>query len=714
MALGRALRQRRRAVVLCCLAALYALIVHVDWQTVPHAYSNPAALVHRSTPSNPAALVHRSTPSNPAATRCQLSNPAALVHRRDATWCQLRDAGYVAPWQHLLACGDLKHQTSAKVSQGSEKVTHEDDKLSQVCQQPILDPCHAAVREFDYWVSPVSCTNDTDWVFIDNGTFHIAAAAKERHGDIVCEYTPLARGIDDFSVVHRPLIKPMLDGSPITKDFFKVACNSSKGSQYYNTHLAVAKDHDVMERLKHTPLAPNALGYHVLILGFDSVSRMSMYRNMPQTLDFLINTLGVVQLEGYNIVGDGTDKALMPILTGHTEKELPCAIQGVSKRTVDGFPWIWKEFRDAGYVTAWAEDMAGVGTFQYRYNGFKDPPVDHYCRPYYIYAETNMNHRFNPWCLGSTPRITRMTDWVTSLVHMYPSHPRFTIAFHSENSHGDNNNLKAIDALFLQFLKSLHATGGLKKTVLVVMSDHGARFANIRATEQGKLEERNPFFSIYFPPSFRRRHARVYDTLVANRHRLVTPFDVHVTLRDLINFTHVGDSDIMARGISLFSPIPAARTCHDAGIAPHWCACLDWEDVTSHPPKGLIKSILAFLNDVTSQVRNLCARLEVHSVKSVKRMRVGSDVLRFKKSSDFHGHIPDMSDVMTRDLEQFQVTLVTSPGGGMFEVAASRSEASPGGFSVSQRTVSRINRYGDAPWCVADSLPHLRPFCFCV
>jgi hypothetical protein len=49
---------------------------------------------------------------------------------------------------------------------------------------------------------------------------------------------------------------------------------------------------------------------------------------------------------GYNIVGDGTPAALLPILTGQTEQELPEARRGhVSAETVDRFPWIWKKFK---------------------------------------------------------------------------------------------------------------------------------------------------------------------------------------------------------------------------------------------------------------------------------------------------------------------------------------------------------------------------------
>ena len=48
---------------------------------------------------------------------------------------------------------------------------------------------------------------------------------------------------------------------------------------------------------------------------------------------------------GYNIVGDGTPAALLPILTGKMEEELPEARRGFpGVKHVDGHPFVWKNF----------------------------------------------------------------------------------------------------------------------------------------------------------------------------------------------------------------------------------------------------------------------------------------------------------------------------------------------------------------------------------
>jgi len=75
-------------------------------------------------------------------------------------------------------------------------------------------------------------------------------------------------------------------------------------------------------------------------------------RNLPRSYQYLVDQLGATVFQGYNVVGDGTPQALLPILTGHSERELPESRRGFAgANRVDGHPWIWKELRDVGYVT---------------------------------------------------------------------------------------------------------------------------------------------------------------------------------------------------------------------------------------------------------------------------------------------------------------------------------------------------------------------------
>ena len=62
---------------------------------------------------------------------------------------------------------------------------------------------------------------------------------------------------------------------------------------------------------------PEALLMNVIMFGFDSMSRNAWRRYIPKTYNYFVDVLKGIVLKGYNIVGDGTPQALLPILTGY-------------------------------------------------------------------------------------------------------------------------------------------------------------------------------------------------------------------------------------------------------------------------------------------------------------------------------------------------------------------------------------------------------------
>ncbi|CAG5125415.1 unnamed protein product [Candidula unifasciata] len=440
---------------------------------------------------------------------------------------------------------------------------------------------------------------------------------------------------------------------------------------------------------------------------------MAWLRNLPRTREFFLQVLGGLELEGYNIVGDGTVQALLPILTGHAESDLHSARKDENGATqVDDFPWIWDRFKEAGYVTAWAEDMAYIGTFQMRLKGFLHQPTDHSMRPYFLMAEPMYRH-FLPWCAGSEVRHMRFLNWFRELYHMYGNKPKFMFGFHSEYSHNSINNLKKIDTDLNNLLKYLHSSGYLNHTILVLMGDHGSRFSNLRATPQGKLEERMPYFAFSFPPSLVKSHPKAITNFKINTHRLTTPFDVHKTFLDVLNFKNTQDYT-NKRGISLFKEVHRNRSCEDANIERHWCACLQWTKVKNPGlAKVVAEAVMQFLNEKTAKVRNLCAMLTVVKIISMSQVSPNVEVLQYKKSLDHHGDFPDMTDNMTLNYNYYQIALVTEPGSGHFEVTVKYSTVTKE-FFISDTEMSRTNRYHNASLCIQHKYPHLRAYCFCV
>lgn len=153
-------------------------------------------------------------------------------------------------------------------------------------------------------------------------------------------------------------------------------------------------DEQIWSRIGWEHLPEDSFRLNVLMFGFDSVSRNTFIRKLPKSYTYLVNVLKGFVLQGYtlllgakkidkryftssyNIVGDGTPQALIPILTGKTELELPDTRKRIpNAHYVNAYPFIWNEFRRQGYVTAYMEDSADLGTFQYRLKGFDVIPA---------------------------------------------------------------------------------------------------------------------------------------------------------------------------------------------------------------------------------------------------------------------------------------------------------------------------------------------------
>ncbi|CAI9728389.1 XP_029642003.1uncharacterized protein LOC115216652 [Octopus vulgaris] len=585
---------------------------------------------------------------------------------------------------------------------------------TQSCIHPQLDPNLPEIMKFFKKLPEIKCNEEEDWIFVKEGVLLKSPKINSKYGNFECDYIPIIRGADDFSISDGPVIKNIQNGTLINSDFFRISCKSKKGVHYDNVHCAIAKQEETLKRSEKIQAPKNMPKLSVIMFGIDSVSHMTWLRMLPKSHKYFTKLGGLV-LNGYNIVGDGTPQALLPILTGQTEWELPEARRGRKNASVvDGHPWIWKNFRDAGYVTQYGEDSPNIGTFTYRMLGFKKQPVDHYMRTYHMEAEKHYSKN-KAYCLGSEKRDNIFLNWIKHFVEMYNTKPKFSFLFYSECSHGDNNLIQHVDNDLFAFLTYMKTSGHLDHTILILMADHGARFQNVRETVQGKLEERMPYFSFLFPQWFATKYPDAYKNFKTNTHRLTTPFDIHETFMHLFNFTDFKPGSTTSRGISLFKEIPKKRSCQDADIEPHWCACLHWDPVSLDDEriKKSAMEAVRFINSLTSKFRSECRELKLFDIKQAFRFRATEQLLKFKQSSDNDGRFADLSDKMVEKEYLIQVTFHVTPGNGLFEVTLKHNVALDT-YIVKSGEISRINKYGSAPNCIASRYPNLRQYCYCV
>ena len=565
--------------------------------------------------------------------------------------------------------------------------------------------------EWEASPEPLKCHQATpNWLSVSNDTVHVTAQARASYGAVSCRITPFVQGADDFEVLDRPAMNNVRDHMTLVSDFFTASCRSGDGrATYTNLHSTIVRKKSV----KSLPIAAQPL--NVLMVGYDTMSRVSWIHNLAKTHKYFVDVLGGSVMEGYNIVGDGTPQALLPILTGKNEEELPEARRGhEGAQPINGHPWIWKAFKARGYVTQYGEDSTLDGTFTYRMLGFKQQPVDHYMHTFYMRADKDETSRAS-MCLGSVSRHANMLRYAADFYDVYRDTPKFSFMFHGEYSHGSSTRVQLADDELLEFLQRLQARGDLDNTLLVMMADHGPRFSKHRRSITGKYQERLPYVGVRFPPSFVKKHPAALRNLRDNVVRLTTPYDIHATFEDILaGVPPRSASPPRSRGYSLLQAIPRDRTCSQAGIEPHWCSCMDWQEeaVTSILVRRAAQAFIDSVNNLTQHHRALCQPLRLVRVHRAVSYAAGARLASFAGNVDPDGRVPKWDAKPDIQERLYQLNVETAPGKGLFDMTVTHL-LDGDKFTADVKYISRLNAYGSQPDCVASKFPHLRKYCYC-
>ncbi|XP_072933776.1 uncharacterized protein [Epargyreus clarus] len=595
------------------------------------------------------------------------------------------------------------------------------------CEIPRLDPFAKEVTQFDKDLPKIVCQG-TDWVKCYHSECRVVKQILETTKDIVCTYSDIIYQSDQKYIVAEPVEVQGDEVYTLTRsDHVKVKCTGKHKNNTGSTESILPSKwvgHSIGFRSTISPETPpdgreNSL--NVLIFGFDSTSRNGFIRRMPKSYRVLTEVLKATVLNGYNIVGDGTPAALFPILTGKTELELP-DVRKKSKNngSLDSMPFIFYKLRDDGYRTAYFEDMPWIGTFQYRFNGFLRQPADHYLRAFYL-EESSSGKKWwkgsNKYCVGDTPQYKLMLNITDQFLNL--DGKRYCFTFIADITHDDFNMISTADDDTAEFLQAFKESGRTEDTLLIVMGDHGPRYANVRDTLQGKLEERLPLMGIVLPEALKKARPQVQSILEANAEVLTTPHDIYATVLDVIDLKQywnpykIAGADL-TRGMTLLEPVPKNRSCSEAGVEPHWCACLSWQQVAISEPvfDRTAKALLDYINSLTEPVRSKCIPRTLTSIEWVMRQRPNSGVLSFVEARDADGYVGKFGNKLQPNKENYQIKIVVGPGRGVYEASLTYF-VKENEFRVDSRDISRTNAYNNEPSCISDTHPHLNMYCYC-
>lgn len=600
------------------------------------------------------------------------------------------------------------------------------------CRMPGFKVFDENVQKFIFNARPIKCgkplvRSNNNYLWIDLNETEIQNAYDIDFVDeLECEYQPFRRKTDfenEYPKTNQKFHFRFGDVVRVPEEFIRVVCRvpGRKKEVYQDYHFFVRNKQATSETNDKNQISDidNIDGedknkrnesnepMSVMVLGIDSVSRLNFHRQMNESAEVLLNDLRAIEMFGFNKVADNTYPNLIPTLTGLDETELITACIPTKNHTFDRCNFIWNTFKEKNYATAYVEDAASLGLFQFMKRGFTNQPTDYSIRPILIEMERHISKQKNVntfLCLGKRRTFDVLLEYAQKLITLMAERLHFSFFWTTSYTHDYLNFPTLIDANLAEFLREMQTSGALDNLFLILMSDHGIRWGSFRSTYQGMMEERQPFVFFIPPKRFADRYPEAMRNLVRNRRRLTTHFDLYETMRDLANLKSLESQSIkerakeldefepMPRGISLFLPVPKIRSCYNAAIADHWCTCHERTELmaTDSRVSDVARLIVKLINDMIKPYPQ-CQRLQLNSVFSAN---LGTSNTIFRNVTN---HFVDVA-----------VQLQTRPGMGEFEATARIHENN--NFELTG-TISRTNLYGKQSYCIDDY--KLKLYCFC-
>ncbi|XP_049305693.1 uncharacterized protein LOC115066318 [Bactrocera dorsalis] len=158
----------------------------------------------------------------------------------------------------------------------------------------------------------------------------------------------------------------------------------------------------------------------------------------------------------------------------------------------------------------------------------------------------------------------------------------------------------------------------------LLLSDHGMRWGPLLQLKSGFLEERLPTMFISIPSWYQNKYPDFMKNLQINQRRLTTPYDIYATMKHILEvvepekeFPYLNGT---IHGVSIFREIPEDRTCDNAGIPEHWCACVPYEivptsdEVAKNVTALVLGEMIQYL--VNKNISDKCAELKLETIDS--------------------------------------------------------------------------------------------------
>ena len=327
---------------------------------------------------------------------------------------------------------------------------------------------------------------------------------------------------------------------------------------------------------------------NVYIIYIDGISRNHFLRKLKKTSKLIEKMLhsnknkekkyqkfNSFQFLKYHIFNDHSFGNNLPLIYGnYMDKET-----GIS---------MTKFFKEKGFITASTFNSCNREIFDWdkNYKNFIFTGWDH--ENFAMFCDTNFIDKKEIWsitkgknsvlrkCLYGKDSFEYEFEYILQFLEAYKNERKFFKIGFGDAHEGTLEVIKYIDEPLAKFLEIILNKYYDDKTAIFILSDHGAHipgFHDIFFYKEKTIEKHLATLFIILPEN---NHNYNKTAITINQQRLITPFDIHDTLLDMINVEKKNYHEMIDKGQSLFKEINGLkRSCknYDNHIPDDICFC---------------------------------------------------------------------------------------------------------------------------------------------
>ena len=172
-----------------------------------------------------------------------------------------------------------------------------------VCRLPMLKLVgHNNVEMY------TKCRQKSEWGYLKSNRWHLNRTVVSVLHQIKCQYRAIVR-VDDFQLKYSNFAS-LVDEQLVQEEVIEVMCKAilfHRRMQFIHLYAQIVpKKQPVEVAASINSDTAQCKPLNIILLSYDSLSRVSWFKRLPKTTNYILNQMKFNMLYGQSILGDGT------------------------------------------------------------------------------------------------------------------------------------------------------------------------------------------------------------------------------------------------------------------------------------------------------------------------------------------------------------------------------------------------------------------------